>query len=67
MNHYQIIIALMLAAQLFTAFLIWEAVKRGDAWQAAWTREAAELLLWKRHAVLRDPKTGKYTKKDKQP
>jgi len=67
MNHYQTIIALMLAAQLFTAFLIWEAVKRGDAWQAAWTRDSAELLFWKRHATLRDPKTGRYVKKDKQP
>jgi len=67
MNHYQTIIALMLAAQLFTAFLIWEAVKRGDAWQAAWTRDSAELLFWKRHATLRDPKTSRYVKKDKQP
>lgn len=63
MNQYDIIIALMLAAQLFTAFLLWEAVKRGDKWQAAWTRDAAELLFWKRHAVLRDPKSGKYVKK----
>jgi hypothetical protein len=64
MNHYQIVIVLMLAAQLFTAFLLWEAVKRGDAWQAAWTRDSAELLLWKRNAILRDPKTGKYRKRD---
>ena len=63
MTQYEIIIALMLAAQLFTAFLIWEAVKRGDKWQAAWTRDTKELLFWKRHAVLRDPKTGKYVKK----
>lgn len=67
MNHYQIVIALMLAAQLFTAFLIWEAAKRNNVWQAAWTREAAELLFWKRNAVLRDPKTGKYVKKAKRP
>ena len=67
MTQYEIIIALMLAAQLFTAFLIWEAVKRGNVWQAAWTREAAELLFWKRNAVLRDPKSGKYIKKAKLP
>ena len=65
MNQYQIIIALMLAAQLFTAFLLWEAVKRGDKWQAMWTMTAEELLFWKRHAVLRDPLTGKYRKRDK--
>ena len=67
MTQYEIIIALMIAAQLFTAFLLWEAVKRGDKWQAMWTRDAAELLFWKRHAVLRDPKSGKYVKKDKRP
>jgi len=66
MNPYQIVIVLMLAAQLFTAFLLWEAVKRGDAWQAAWTRDSAELLLWKRNALLRDPKTGRYIKKAKR-
>ena len=66
MNPYQIIIVLMLAAQLFTAFLLWEAVKRGDAWQAAWTRDSAELLLWKRNALLRDPETGRYIKKAKR-
>jgi len=66
MTQYQIIIALMLAAQLFTAFLLWEAVKRGDAWQAAWTRDSAELLYWKRNGILRDPLTGKYRKKDKR-
>ena len=66
MSPYQIIIALMLAAQLFTAFLLWEAVKRGDAWQAAWTRDSAELLLWKRNALLRDPETGRYIKKAKR-
>jgi hypothetical protein len=65
MNQYQIIIALMLAAQLFTAFLLWEAVKRGDKWQAMWTMTAEELLFWKRNGILRDPLTGKYRKKDK--
>jgi hypothetical protein len=56
----------MLAAQLFTAFLLWEAVKYGDKWKAMWTRDAAELLFWKRNGILRDPLTGKYRKKDKR-
>ncbi len=67
MNQYQIAIVVLLAMQLFTSFLLWEAVKRGDKWQAMWTRDTSELLFWKRHAVLRDPKSGKYVKKDKRP
>jgi hypothetical protein len=65
MNPYQIIIVLMLAAQLFTAFLLWEAVKHGDKWKAMWTRDTSELLFWKRNGILRDPVTGKYRKRDK--
>jgi len=65
MNKYQIIIVLMLAAQLFTAFLLWEAVKHGDKWKAMWTRDTSELLFWKRNGILRDPLTGKYRKRDK--
>jgi hypothetical protein len=56
----------MLAAQLFTAFLLWEAVKHGDKWKAMWTRDTSELLFWKRNGILRDPLTGKYRKKDKR-
>lgn len=63
MDPYKIIIALMLAAQLFTFFLLWEAVKHGAVWQAMWTRDSAELLRWKQNAVMRDPKTGKYRRK----
>lgn len=65
MNQYQIALVVLIIAQLFTAFLLWEAVKRGDAWQAAWTRDTSELLYWKRNGILRDPLTGKYRKKDK--
>ena len=65
MNKYQIVIVLMLAAQLFTAFLLWEAVKHGDKWTAMWTRDTSELLFWKRNGILRDPLTGKYRKRDK--
>jgi hypothetical protein len=44
MNQYEITIALMLAAQLFTVFLLRGAVKSGDAWEAAWVRDTKELL-----------------------
>lgn len=55
MTHQEIIIALMVAAQLFTLFLIWEATKRGDQLQAK----------LKRSTVLRDPKTGRFIKNGK--
>ena len=67
MNQYQIAIVAALRAQAVTLFLLWEAVKRGDAWQAMWTRDSAELLYWKRNGILRDPKSGKYVKKAKRP
>jgi hypothetical protein len=35
-------------------------------WRKAWLRDTKELLFWKRHATLRDPKTGRYVKKDKR-
>jgi hypothetical protein len=31
-----------------------------------WLRDTTELLEWKRNAVMRDPKTGKYVKKVKR-
>jgi hypothetical protein len=65
MNHYQIVIVLLLISQGVTLFLLWETAKNGDKWQAMWTRDSAELLFWKRHATLRDPKTGRYIKKVK--
>ena len=66
MNHYQIVIVLMLISQGVTLLLLWEAVKHGNKWQATWMRDTSELLYWKRNAVLRDPNTGKYVKKDKR-
>lgn len=66
MNHYQIVIILFLISQGVTLLLLWEAVKHGDKWQAMWTMTADELLFWKRHATLRDPKTGRYIKKVKR-
>lgn len=73
MEPYKIVIAVLVAAQLFTLFALWEAVKRGNFWFDEWEhkmeqnmRNSLELLHWKRNAVLRDPKSGKYVKKDKQ-
>lgn len=72
MNTYQIAIVVALIMQLLTSFLLWEAVKRGDFWFDKWAhkseqnlRNSLELSYWKRNAVLRDPLTGKYVKKDK--
>jgi hypothetical protein len=66
MNQYQIAIVLLLISQGVTLWLLWEAVKHGDKWRKAWLRDSAELLRWKRNATLRDPKTGRYVKKDKR-
>jgi hypothetical protein len=66
MNQYQIVIVLLLISQGVTLVLLWEAVKHGDKWKAMWTRDTSELLFWKRNAVLRDPLTGKYVKKDRR-
>jgi len=66
MNHYQIVIVLLLISQGVTLLLLSEAIKRGSKWQAMWTRDTKELLFWKQNAVLRDPKSGKYVKKDRR-
>jgi hypothetical protein len=65
MNQYQIAIVAALIMQAVTLFLLWKAVKRGNAWQAMWMRDTSELLFWKRNGILRDPLTGKYRKRDK--
>jgi hypothetical protein len=66
MNQYQIAIIMLLISQGVTLVLLWEAVKHGDKWRDAWMRDTSELLFWKRNAVLRDPLTGKYVKKDRR-
>ena len=66
MNHYQIVIVLLLISQVVTLALLWETAKNGDKWRVLWTRDSAELLFWKRNGILRDPLTGKYRKKDKR-
>lgn len=54
MTHQEIIIAVMVAVQLFTQFLLWEAVKRGDEFK----------FKLKRKWQPRDRKTGRFVKKD---
>jgi hypothetical protein len=67
MDQYKIAIVVALIMQAITLCLLWAAVRHGDKWQAMWTMTAEELLFWKRNAVLRDPKSGKYVKKAKRP
>jgi hypothetical protein len=66
MTQYEIMIGFMLAAQLFTLQLLWGLYSERNKWRKAWVRDSAELLHWKRHATMRDPKTGRYVKKDKR-
>jgi hypothetical protein len=66
MTQYQIAIAALLAAQAFTLALLWLTKEESDHWRTMWLRDATELLDWKRNAVQRDPKTGKYIKKAKR-
>ena len=66
MTQYEFAIAGLLAAQAFTLALLWLTKKDCDDWRKAWLRDATELLEWKRNAVMRDPKTGKYVKKVKR-
>lgn len=66
MTHEQIAIIALLIAQALYIYAIWLTQKSADAWRKAWLRDSAELLYWKRYATLRDPKTGRYVKKDKR-
>jgi hypothetical protein len=66
MTHEQIAIAGLLAAQAATLYLLWLTKEDADQWREAWLRDATELLYWKRHGLMRDPKTGRYVKKDKR-
>ena len=66
MNHYQIVIVLLLISQGVTLALLAKAIDRAATWRSMWTRDTSELLYWKRNAVLRDPLTGKYVKKDRR-
>ena len=66
MTHEQIAIIALLIAQALSIYALWLTHQSGEWWRKAWMRDSAELLEWKRNAVRRDPKTGKYVKKDKR-
>jgi hypothetical protein len=64
-NQYQIAIIGMMALEAITLFLLWLTHRDRQFWQTMWTHDAAEFLFHKRTASLRDPKTGRFIKKDK--
>jgi hypothetical protein len=66
MTHDQIAIVTLLAIEAVTLYALWLTHQSGEWWRKAWLRDSAELLYWKRNGILRDPKTGKYIKKDKR-
>jgi hypothetical protein len=66
MTHDQIAVITLLAIEAVTLYALWLTHQSGEWWRKAWLRDSAELLYWKRHATLRDPKTGKYVKKVKR-
>lgn len=66
MTQEQIAIVALLIAQALSIYALWLTQKSADAWRKAWLRDAAELLQWKRYGLMRDPKTGRYVKKDKR-
>jgi hypothetical protein len=66
MNPCEIMIALLIAAQAATLAILWDTHRQYNWFRKAWTREAAELLFWKRNGLLRHPLTGRYIKKDKR-
>lgn len=65
MTHEQIAIIALLIAQAATLYLLWGLHSERDKWRKAWLLDTKELIYWKRNAVQRDPKTGKYVKKVK--
>jgi hypothetical protein len=66
MTHEQIAMIALLLALAASLYALWLTHQSGEWWRKAWMRDSAELLEWKRNAVRRDPKTGKYVKKDKR-
>jgi hypothetical protein len=57
---------LLAGAQAATLAILWDTHRQYNWFRKAWMRDTKELLFWKRHATLRDPKTGRYVKKDKR-
>ena len=66
MTQHEIAIIALLIAQALSIYALWLTQQSGEWFRKAWLRDSAELLEWKRNAVLRDPKTGRYVKKDKR-
>ena len=58
-------IAVLLAAQAATLAILWDTYNQYSWFRKAWIRDSWELLHWKRNAVMRDPKSGKYVKRDR--
>jgi hypothetical protein len=63
MTHEQIALVALLIAQALTLALLCSTKKESDHWRAMWTRDATELLQWKRYGLMRDPATGRYKRK----
>ena len=66
MTQYEIAIITLLSIEAITLYALWLTQQSGEWFRKAWMRDSAELLEWKRHATLRDAKTGRYVKKDKR-
>ena len=66
MTHEQIAMIALLLALVASLYALWLTHQSGEWFRKAWLRDSAELLYWKRYATLRDPKTGRYVKKDKR-
>jgi hypothetical protein len=64
-NQYEIAIIGLLALEAITLFILWRTHLNRQFWQAMWTHDAAEFLFHKLTASRRDPKTGRFIKKDK--
>ena len=60
MTHEQIAIVALLALQAVTLCLLWRTQQTGEWFRKAWLRDSTELLRWKRNAIMRDKRTGRY-------
>lgn len=63
MTQHEIAIITLLAIEAMTLYALWMTHQSGEWWRKAWLRDSAELLHWKRNALMRDPKTGRYKRK----
>ena len=63
MTQHEIAIITLLAIEAMTLYAMWLTHQSGEWWRKAWLRDSAELLHWKRNALMRDPKTGRYKRK----